>query len=310
MNYASNVTGLIGKTPLVKLQQASEETGCLILAKCEFMNPNGSIKDRIGYAMIEDALERKVITKDSILVEPTSGNTGIGLAAVCAAYGIELHLTMPSSMSVERRNLLKQLGAKIVLTEPSLGMKGAIDKAQEIKETEKNIFIPSQFSNPANPLIHEKTTAIEILDDTDSKVDVFVAAVGTGGTITGVGKVLKDFAQSTIVAVEPDSSAVLSGGSVGPHKIQGIGAGFVPDVLEMGVVDEVVQVSYENALVRARALAKKEGLLVGISAGANIEATVLYAKKHGLKDKVLVTILPDTGERYMSTELFGDDVNG
>ena len=305
MKYAQNVTGLIGNTPLVKLNKASDETNSTILGKCEFLNPTHSVKDRIGYNMIKDALEKKLITKDSIIIEPTSGNTGIGLAAVCASYGLKLILTMPSSMSMERRKLLSALGAKLVLTEPQFGMKGAVEKAKELSAETPNSFVPQQFDNEANPAIHVTTTAEEIWADTDGKIDVFVAAVGTGGTIMGVGSALKKKNPNIkIIAVEPDLSPVLSGGKPGPHKIQGIGAGFVPGVLDTDVFDEVLQVSHEDAVATSRALANKEGLLVGISSGANVYASKLIASRPEFKGKNIVTILCDTGERYLSSGLY------
>jgi cysteine synthase A len=305
MKYAQNVTGLIGNTPLVKLNQASDETGSTILGKCEFLNPTHSVKDRIGYNMIKDALEKKLITKTSIIIEPTSGNTGIGLAAVCASYGLKLILTMPSSMSLERRKLLSALGAELVLTEPQFGMKGAVEKAKELSLETPNSFVPQQFDNGANPAIHVKTTAEEIWADTDGKIDVFIAAVGTGGTVMGVGSTLKKKNPNIkVIAVEPDLSPVLSGGKPGPHKIQGIGAGFVPGVLDTNVYDEVLQVSYEDAVETSRALANKEGLLVGISSGANAFAAKLVASRPEFKGKNIVTILCDTGERYLSSGLY------
>ncbi len=305
MKYAQNITGLIGNTPLVKLNKASDETNSTILGKCEFLNPTHSVKDRIGYNMIKDALEKKLITKESIIIEPTSGNTGIGLAAVCASYGLKLILTMPSSMSMERRKLLSALGAELVLTEPQFGMKGAVEKAKELSAETPNSFVPQQFDNGANPAIHVTTTAEEIWADTDGKIDVFVAAVGTGGTIMGVGSALKKKNPNIkIIAVEPDLSPVLSGGKPGPHKIQGIGAGFVPGVLDTNVFDEVLQVSYEDAVATSRALANKEGLLVGISSGANVYASKLIASKPEFRGKNIVTILCDTGERYLSSGLY------
>jgi len=305
MKYAQNVTDLIGNTPLVKLNVASNNTGSTILGKCEFLNPTHSVKDRIGFNMIKDALDNKLITKDSIIIEPTSGNTGIGLAAVCASYGLKLILTMPSSMSLERRKLLSALGAQLVLTEPQFGMKGAIDKAKELADKTPNSFIPQQFANKANPAIHTETTAEEIWSDTDGKIDVFVAAVGTGGTIMGVGSALKAKNPNIkIIAVEPDLSPVLSGGKPGPHKIQGIGAGFVPDVLDTKVFDEVIQVSYEDSVATSRKLASSEGLLVGISSGANVFASELIALRDDLKGKNIVTVLCDTGERYLSSGLY------
>ena len=303
--YANNVTELIGNTPLVKLNVASAQSDALVLGKCEFLNPSHSVKDRIGFNMIKTALDKGLIDKNSIIIEPTSGNTGIGLATVCASLGLKLILTMPSSMSVERRKLLAALGAELVLTEPSLGMRGAVNKADELSEQTPNSFVPQQFANEANPAIHYQTTAEEIWKDTNGKVDIFIAAVGTGGTVTGVGKRLKELNPNVqIIAVEPDASPVLSGGKAGPHKIQGIGAGFVPSVLDTHIYDEIIQVSYEDAVETSRTLAKKEGLLVGISAGANVFAASNVAKRAGNKGKTIVTILCDTGERYLSAGLY------
>lgn len=308
MKYAENLTQLIGNTPLVKLQETSENTGALVLGKCEFMNPTHSVKDRIGTNMINTALEQGLITKDTTVIEPTSGNTGIALASVCAALGIKLVLTMPSSMSIERRRLLKALGADLVLTEPAKGMKGAVDRANELAEETPNSFVPQQFNNGANPEIHRKTTAQEILADTDGKIDILVAAIGTGGTITGVGEVLKAHNPDIqVIAVEPEDSPVLSGGKPGPHKIQGIGAGFVPGVLNTEIYDEVVQVSNDDSFAHARHLAKSEGLLVGISAGANALVAQRVAERPENKGKTIVTILCDTGERYLSTVLYPND---
>ena len=305
MKYAQNVTELIGNTPLVKLNHVSDETGSTILGKCEFLNPTHSVKDRIGLNMIKKAFEDNLITKDSIIIEPTSGNTGIALAAVCASYGLKLILTMPSSMSIERRKLLSALGAKLVLTEPQFGMKGAVDKAKELSLETPNSFVPQQFDNEANPAIHVETTAQEIWNDTDGKVDIFIAAVGTGGTLMGVGTALKKKNPNIkIIAVEPDLSPVLSGGKPGPHKIQGIGAGFIPKVLDTNIYNEILQVSYEDAVKTSRALANKEGLLVGISSGANVYAAKLIASKPEFKGKNIVTILCDTGERYLSSGLY------
>ncbi|WP_331775931.1 cysteine synthase A [Sulfurospirillum sp. 1612] len=305
MNYAQNVTELIGNTPLVKLGQISQKSGATILGKCEFLNPTHSVKDRIAYNMIKTALDEKRISKDSIIIEPTSGNTGIGLASVCASFGLKLILTMPSSMSLERRKLLAALGAELVLTEPKFGMQGAIDKAQEIAQSTPNSFIPQQFANEANPAIHAKTTAEEIWRDTDGKVDIFIAAVGTGGTLTGVGQALKKKNPNIkVYAVEPDVSAVLSGEKAGPHKIQGIGAGFVPKVLDTKIYDGVIKASYEDSVSASRAVAKEEGLLVGISAGANIFVSQELASLPENKDKIIVTILCDTGERYLSSGLY------
>lgn len=308
MKYAENITQLVGNTPLVKLQKASEESGAIVLGKCEFMNPSHSVKDRIGTNMINTALEQGLINKDTTVIEPTSGNTGIALASVCASLGIKLILTMPSSMSIERRRLLKALGADLVLTEPEKGMKGAIGKAIEISEKIENSFIPQQFANAANPEIHRRTTAKEILADTDGKVDIFIAAIGTGGTITGTGEVLKQNNPNVqIIAVEPEASPVLSGGKPGPHKIQGIGAGFVPDVLNTKVYDEIIQVSNEEALASSRSIAKEEGLLIGISGGANAHIAKVVAARPENKGKVIVTILCDTGERYLSSGLYDYD---
>jgi cysteine synthase A len=305
MNFAENITELIGNTPLVKLTAAS--TNALVLGKCEFMNPTHSVKDRIGFNMIQNAHNEGLINKDSIIIEPTSGNTGIALASVCAALKIRLILTMPSSMSLERRQLLKAFGAELVLTEPSLGMKGAVDKAVELAKEYKNSFIPQQFVNKANPEIHERTTALEILRDTDGKVDIFIASIGTGGTITGVGKILKEHNPDIkIIAIEPENSHVLSGGKPGPHKIQGIGAGFIPDVLNQNIYDEIIQISNEDAIKTAKELAKDEGLLVGISAGANVFVSSLVANREENKGKTIVTILCDTGERYLSAGLYDD----
>lgn len=303
--YANNVTELIGNTPLVKLNVASAQSDALVLGKCEFLNPSHSVKDRIGFNMIKTALDKGLIDKNSIIIEPTSGNTGIGLATVCASLGLKLILTMPSSMSVERRKLLAALGAELVLTEPSLGMRGAVNKADELSEQTPNSFVPQQFANEANPAIHYQTTAEEIWKDTNGKVDIFIAAVGTGGTVTGVGRRLKELNPNVqIIAVEPDASPVLSGGKAGPHKIQGIGAGFVPSVLDTHIYDEVIQVSYDDAIISSRNLAKKEGLLVGISAGANVHVATNVASRPENKGKTIVTILCDTGERYLSAGLY------
>lgn len=307
MKIAKNITDLVGNTPLVKLNTPSQMTGATILGKCEFMNPTSSVKDRIGLNMIRRAQESGAIQEGTTIIEPTSGNTGIALAANCAAQNIKLILTMPESMSIERRNLLKALGAELVLTPAANGMSGAISKAQELHDSIPNSIVLQQFENPSNPEIHTITTAIEILEDTDKNIDVFVAAVGTGGTLTGTSKVLREeLSNITIVAVEPEASAVLSGGAAGPHKIQGIGAGFIPSILDTTVYSEVIKVSNEDAIATARMLAKKEGLLVGISAGANVWATMQVAGRPEFQGKTLVTILCDTGERYLSTELFSE----
>ncbi len=307
MNIANNITELVGNTPLVRLNTPSELTGASILGKCEFMNPTSSVKDRIGLHMIKRGIESGLITQDTTIIEPTSGNTGIALAANCAAQGLKLILTMPESMSIERRNLLKALGAELVLTPAAKGMNGAIAKANELQETTTNAVVLQQFENASNPEVHELTTAPELLRDTDGVIDVFVAAVGTGGTLSGTSHVLKrEIENITIVAVEPEASAVISGESPSPHKIQGIGAGFIPKNLDTTVYSEVVKVSNEDAIETARMLAKKEGLLVGISAGANVWATMQIASRPEFAGKTLVTILCDTGERYLSTELFSE----
>ena len=305
MKYANNVTELIGNTPLVKLQGASNASEATVLGKCEFMNPSHSVKDRIGTNMINAALKAGLITKETTVIEPTSGNTGIALASVCAALGIKLILTMPASMSIERRRLLKALGADLVLTPPEKGMKGAIDRAVELQAEIPSSFIPQQFANEANPEIHRLTTAKEILADTDGKIDILVAAIGTGGTITGTGEVLRAHNPNIqIIAVEPEASPVLSGGKPGPHKIQGIGAGFVPDILNTKIYDEIIQVSNDDAIASSRKLAETEGLLVGISAGANAHVAALVAARPENKGKTIVTILCDTGERYLSSGLY------
>jgi len=307
MNIANNITELVGNTPLVRLNTPSKLTGATILGKCEFMNPTSSVKDRIGFNMIRRGLESGKIKSNTTIIEPTSGNTGIALAANCAAQGLKLILTMPDSMSIERRNLLKALGAELVLTPAAKGMNGAIAKAKELQAQTADSIILQQFENPANPEIHELTTAQEILRDTDGKLDAFVAAVGTGGTLTGTSKVLKEkIANIAVFAVEPEASAILSGESPAPHKIQGIGAGFVPAILDTHCYGEVIKVSNEDAINTARMLAKKEGLLVGISAGANVYAAMQVAKKEAFQGKTIVTILCDTGERYLSTELFSE----
>lgn len=304
---AKSLTDLVGKTPLLEFSNFNKKHGlnARIIGKIEAFNPTSSVKDRIALAMIEDAEAKGIIKAGSELIEPTSGNTGIGLAFVSAAKGYKLTLTMPDTMSMERRNLLKALGAKIVLTPGAEGMKGAINKALELKEQNPNAVILQQFENPANPAIHKKTTAIEIWNDTDGKVDIFVAGVGTGGTVTGTGEVLKQHNPNVrVVAVEPADSPVLSGGKPGPHKIQGIGAGFIPKIYNPEVVDEVVQVSNDDAIRTSRELAKQEGLLVGISSGAAVYAATQLAKRAENQGKNIVVILPDTGERYLSTLLY------
>ncbi|MFX1310815.1 MAG: cysteine synthase A [Promethearchaeota archaeon] len=308
MGVYNNIIETIGKTPLVKLNKIAQNIEPSIYAKLEYFNPGSSIKDRIAAAMIEKAVEEGLIAHGTIIVEPTSGNTGIGLALVCAAKGYELILTMPDSMSIERRKILKAFGAKIVLTPASGGMKAAIEKAEELSKQKGNVFIPQQFKNLANPDIHRRTTAKEIFNDLSGQIDGFVAGVGTGGTITGVGEILKDKVgpRLKVYAVEPKDSPVLSGGSPGPHKIQGIGAGFVPDVLNTEIFDKVITVEYKDALTTARNLAKLEGIFVGISSGANTWAALYEASKDFEKGENIVVILPDTGERYLSTELFTD----
>ncbi|MFT7880093.1 MAG: cysteine synthase A [Sulfurimonas sp.] len=302
---AQNITELIGNTPLVKINSLSEETGTTILGKCEFMNPTSSVKDRIAFNMINEAMKAGKINQDTTIIEPTSGNTGIGLAAICAAKGLKLTLTMPESMSIERRKLLTHLGANLVLTPANQGMGGAIEKASQLEKELDNAIVLQQFDNPDNPDIHRKTTAPEILKDTDNHVDIFVAAVGTGGTLTGTSEVLKAYIPGIqCVAVEPQSSSVLYGKSAGPHKIQGIGAGFVPSVLNTEIYDEVIPVADDDAFSMSRKVAKEEGLLVGISAGANLYAALELAKRPENRGKTIVTILCDTAERYLSTELF------
>jgi len=302
---AQSIDDLIGNTPLVKINSLSNESGATILGKCEFMNPTSSVKDRIAFNMISEGMKSGKINQNSVIIEPTSGNTGIGLAAICASRGLKLILTMPESMSIERRKILSYLGAELVLTPAAEGMGGAIDKAEILAEELDNALVLQQFNNPDNPDIHRKTTAVEILKDTNNSIDIFVAAVGTGGTLTGTSEVLKEALPSLrSVAVEPLNSDVLSGGTAGPHKIQGIGAGFIPQNLNTSIYDEVITVSNEDAYKMAQKVAREEGLLVGISAGANLFAAYEMAKRSENRGKTIVTILCDTAERYLSTELF------
>ncbi|MBQ8687013.1 MAG: cysteine synthase A [Ruminococcus sp.] len=308
-NFYTSADQLIGRTPLLELTNLEHifELKAKVLAKLEYFNPAGSVKDRIAKAMIDDAEATGKLKPDSVIIEPTSGNTGIGLAAVAAARGYRIIIVMPETMSVERRQLMKAYGAELVLTDGSKGMKGAIEKAKALSEEISNSFIPSQFSNPANPKAHMETTGPEIWDDTDGTVDIFVAGVGTGGTITGVGEYLKSRNSAVkIVAVEPASSAVLSTGAAGPHKIQGIGAGFVPDVLNTGIYDEIIAVSNEDAFETGKLIGRSEGVLVGISSGAAVWAALELAKRPENAGKNIVVLLPDTGDRYLSTPLFAD----
>lgn len=307
MKIADDVARLIGNTPLVRLNKIGKGLPAEIVGKLESFNPCGSVKDRIGVSMIEAAEREGLINQDTVIIEPTSGNTGIALAMVAAARGYKLILTMPETMSTERRNLLKAFGAELILTPGEKGMRGAVEKAEELCSTIKNSFMPQQFKNKANPEIHRKTTAEEIWNDTDGKVDILVSGVGTGGTITGVSEVIKKRKPSfKAVAVEPEASPVLSGGNPGPHLIQGIGAGFVPDVLNRDIIDEIIQVSNEDALKMGRRLAREEGLLVGISSGAAVYAAVEVARREENRGRLIVVILPDTGERYLSTRLFAE----
>jgi cysteine synthase len=305
MKIANDISETIGNTPLVRLNRVTINSSAVVLAKLESFNPGSSVKDRIGNAMIVDAEREGLINKETVIIEPTSGNTGIALAMVCAAKGFRLILVMPESMSMERRKILKAFGAELVLTPASEGMKGAIGKSNELAMQYDNSFIPQQFKNLANPEIHRKTTAEEIWNDTDGKVDILISGIGTGGTITGVSEVIKQRKPSFVtVAVEPADSPVLSGGSPGPHKIQGIGAGFVPDVLNTGVIDEIIQVSNEDAKNMTRKLAREEGIFCGISSGAAAVAAIRVADRPENKNKLIVVVLPDTGERYLTTELF------
>ena len=308
-NIYKGTLGLIGNTPLVEVANIEKELGlkARVLVKLEYFNPAGSVKDRIAKAMIEDAEKKGILKEGSVIIEPTSGNTGIGLASIAAAKGYRIILTMPETMSVERRNILKAYGAEIVLTSGAKGMKGAIAKANELAEEIEGSFIPGQFVNPANPAIHKATTGPEIWNDTDGEVDIFIAGVGTGGTLTGTGQYLKEQKPEVkIVALEPDTSPVLSEGKAGPHKIQGIGAGFIPNTLDTKVYDEVIPVSNEDSFEYSKYIAKEEGVLVGISSGAALKAAIEVAKRPEFKGKTVVALLPDSGDRYYSTDLFKD----
>ncbi len=309
MKIVKNVLELVGKTPLLELTHIEKEENleAVLLVKLEYFNPAGSVKDRIAKAMLEEAEEKGELKEGSVIIEPTSGNTGIGLAAAAAAKGYRIILTMPETMSAERRNLMRAYGAELILTEGAKGMKGAIAKAEELAEEIEGSFIPGQFRNPANPEAHFRGTGPEIWEDTDGRIDIFVAGVGTGGTVTGAGGYLKEKnPQVKIVAVEPAASPVLSGGAPGPHKIQGIGAGFVPEVLDTGIYDEIIQVENEEAFAAGRRIARSEGVLVGISSGAALAAALELAKRPENRGKVIVTLLPDTGERYLSTVMFAE----
>lgn len=309
MKVYQTITDLVGRTPLLEVTkiEAEEQAVAKIFAKLELFNPAGSVKDRVAVNMINDAEKRGVLKPDSVIIEPTSGNTGIGLASVAAARNYRIIIVMPETMSIERRNLMKAYGAELVLTDGAKGMKGAIAKADELAKEIPNSFIPSQFTNPANPAVHEATTGVEIWDDTDGKVDIFVAGVGTGGTVSGVGKYLKSKNPAVkVVAVEPKTSPVLSEGKAGPHKIQGIGAGFVPETLDTKIYDEIIPVENEDAFATGRRIARTQGVLVGISSGAAMWAAIQLAKRPENKGKNIVVLLPDTGERYLSTAMFTD----
>lgn len=309
MKIYENVGQVIGNTPLVRLNRVTEDCFAYVFGKLELMNPGHSVKDRIAFAMIEDAEQHGLIHKNSVIIEPTSGNTGIGLAAACAAKGYRLIIVMSEAMTIERRKIISAFGAEIVLTPKEKGTMGAVEKAEELTAQMKNSFMPYQFKNPANPGIHRKTTAEEIWRDTEGKIDIFVAGVGTGGTITGVSEVLKKYKPSVkSIAVEPDASPVLSGGKPGPHEIQGTGAGFVPDVLNREIIDQIIRVTDADAFAMTRRIIREEGILCGISSGAAVHAAVLTAKKTENTGKTIVVILPDTGERYLSTKLFESNV--
>src|SRR6056297_244475 len=308
MNIAKDVTELIGNTPLVQLNKLEGDVVARVLAKLEYYNPGGSVKDRLGYAMIDDAEKRGLLTNNTVVIEPTSGNTGIALAIVCAVKGYRLIVTMPESMSIERRNLIKSFGAEIVLTPAEQGMRGSINKAHELAEKHQDAYIPMQFKNPSNVEMHKRTTALEVWHDTDGEVDIFIAGVGTGGTISGVGEILKQKKPSVqIVAVEPSGSPVLSGGEPGKHKIQGIGAGFIPEILNREVIDEVFTVENEQAMETAQYLAREEGIFSGVSSGAIIHAAMEIGKRESSRNKNIVAIVCDTGERYLSTPLYNPD---